>query len=489
MGDNQDDGDQPIHTHNQSHDHSSTTDTSNSAAPSSTTKQNGIGDITVTSPSTTIQNLQLPPLLPNSKSNSKSSLHSFRSTSDLTDYGDEGSTLVDHASKVIDFSSSPIGSPMSNISAYKAEDPITEGRDDRFYGPKSEDQIGKFDMETRDGIDKTQKQSEYDIEEAEEEEGRGENDNRIYFNKIPKTPKTPKQFIQDHIRAAKIPLTSTSSKFNISIPTHIDLPTPIMPIIHLLLLASHLVLSALIPYLLVKHFIQPLVLWIITLVTVILQCIYLLPEIVLELIGLIRCRPVESAWLQSGLHLVIMILSLVPHAATLMLLVVADQVPKCPSSFIYKPLDVPNFENHLRWSACHILPKVSLISMINLVILMFEIISTISIIGIDYRLQKKEEDYQSNLIQERNDMNYDHSTTNKKIAARNRKYWWKIKSSTNNTNDDDDDDDDDGEVGSQIKHKQRISRRRWTTGTGKLLWDIEGYVNRKRARNAEAKAV
>nr|XP_019001330.1 uncharacterized protein I203_06035 [Kwoniella mangroviensis CBS 8507]OCF64791.1 hypothetical protein I203_06035 [Kwoniella mangroviensis CBS 8507] len=128
-----------------------------------------------------------------------------------------------------------------------------------------------------------------------------------------KTPKTPKKFIQDHFTLKTprmpVPFTAKSLPIPVPIPTHINLPTPIMPIIHLLLVISHLVLSALLPHLLFKNFIQPLV----------------FISLVVYGFGFSRSVPVyargrDSAWLQSGLHLVMMILSLAPHAASVFLM-------------------------------------------------------------------------------------------------------------------------------------------------------------------------
>ncbi|WWC94978.1 hypothetical protein V866_001830 [Kwoniella sp. B9012] len=274
-----------------------------------------------------------------------------------------------------------------------------------------------------------------------------------------KTPKTPKDFIQDHFTLKTprmpVPFTAKSLPIPVPIPTHINLPTPIMPIIHLLLVISHLVLSALLPYLLFKNFIQPLVLWIVTTVTVVLQCVYLLPGIFLELIGILRRRPVDSAWLQSGLHLVIMILSLAPHAAAVFLLIIANQVPECPSALIYKPPNLPNFESHLRWSACEQLPKVTMIAMVNLVVVICEIITTSIAVAVDYRIQWKEEKLRS----------IDVSVGEKAIKKRRRRTWWKEKD-----------------------EPMKVSRRRWTTGVGRLLWDIEGWVHRRKAQNEEQKS-
>lgn len=66
---------------------------------------------------------------------------------------------------------------------------------------------------------------------------------------------------------------------------------PILPIIHLFLVATHLALASIVPYFLVKYLIQPLVLWIIVVVCLLLQVLYLLPGTILEIVALIRGRP------------------------------------------------------------------------------------------------------------------------------------------------------------------------------------------------------
>ncbi|WWC72111.1 uncharacterized protein I206_106071 [Kwoniella pini CBS 10737] len=281
---------------------------------------------------------------------------------------------------------------------------------------------------------------------------------------IPKKTKTPMNFIQDHmsVKTPKlpIPLTATKIPIPIPIPTHINLPTPIMPLIHLSLLVIHLIFSALVPFLLFKNMIQPLVLWIITTVTVVLQCVYLLPGIFLEAIGLLRRRPIVTAWLQSGLHIVIMILSLIPHSATVFLLIKSDQIPSCSSVLFYKPPEIPNFESHLRWSTCKELPKVTRIALVNVVIVCIEIIVASVAVSVDYKIQRIEEKRHSvDLLAE----------IAKVRKKRRRKTWWKERP-------------DDTVYG-------KIRRRRWTVGTGKLLWDIEGYIQRKKAKQTEDKSV
>jgi hypothetical protein len=67
---------------------------------------------------------------------------------------------------------------------------------------------------------------------------------------------------------------------------------PILPAIHLLLIITHLILIVLTPYFLVKYIIQPLVLWLILGVMVVMSALYFLPGICLELVGLVRGRPV-----------------------------------------------------------------------------------------------------------------------------------------------------------------------------------------------------
>jgi hypothetical protein len=53
-----------------------------------------------------------------------------------------------------------------------------------------------------------------------------------------------------------------------------------------------LILIVLIPYFLVKYIIQPLVLWLILGVMVVMSALFFLPGICLELVGLVRGRPV-----------------------------------------------------------------------------------------------------------------------------------------------------------------------------------------------------
>ena len=67
---------------------------------------------------------------------------------------------------------------------------------------------------------------------------------------------------------------------------------PILPIIRLMILCFHLAILTSIPCLMVKYIIQPLVLWLILIVALVLQLVYLLPEIILEFIGIARGRPV-----------------------------------------------------------------------------------------------------------------------------------------------------------------------------------------------------
>lgn len=66
---------------------------------------------------------------------------------------------------------------------------------------------------------------------------------------------------------------------------------PLLPLIHILLLSAHLGISTAIPYLLVKHLIQPMILWLILVVCLVLQAMYLAPGITLEVWGMLRGRP------------------------------------------------------------------------------------------------------------------------------------------------------------------------------------------------------
>nr|XP_018260770.1 uncharacterized protein I303_06486 [Kwoniella dejecticola CBS 10117]OBR82928.1 hypothetical protein I303_06486 [Kwoniella dejecticola CBS 10117] len=288
---------------------------------------------------------------------------------------------------------------------------------------------------------------------------------------IPKTPRTPKRFIQDHITIKTprlpVPLTAARIPIPVPIPTHVNLPTPVMPVIHLLLIVAHLILSALIPFLLFKNFIQPLV----------FGPSMRIPPSWYSL----RSYRSSKTSTHSGLHIVIMVLSLIPHggkfdhltsayyqwsadrlikSATVFLLIVSDQIPECPSALIYRPPALPNFESHLRWSTCKQLPKVTLVALVNVIIVSVEIIVAGMAVTIDYRIQRQEERRHSVDVLEE---------IAKARKRRRRKTWWK-------------DDPND-----EIYHKMR--RRRWTAGTGKLLWDIEGYIHRKKAKESEEKAV
>lgn len=66
---------------------------------------------------------------------------------------------------------------------------------------------------------------------------------------------------------------------------------PLLPMIHILLVFAHLSLSAIAPYLLVKYLIQPMVLWLILVVCLVLQTLYLCPGLILEITAMIKGRP------------------------------------------------------------------------------------------------------------------------------------------------------------------------------------------------------
>lgn len=66
---------------------------------------------------------------------------------------------------------------------------------------------------------------------------------------------------------------------------------PVLPVLHVLLGCSHLGLATAVPVILVSNLVQPLVLWLILIVVLVLQVIYFLPGLVLEVIGSIRGRP------------------------------------------------------------------------------------------------------------------------------------------------------------------------------------------------------
>ncbi|WVR07573.1 hypothetical protein IAU60_004615 [Kwoniella sp. DSM 27419] len=270
-----------------------------------------------------------------------------------------------------------------------------------------------------------------------------------------------------------------------------------MPIVHLILITTHLILSTIVPYLLIKWFVQPLVLWIICAATLCLELVYLVPGIIIELIGLIRRRPVGSAWLQAGNNLVIMILALLPHSLTAFLLLTATQVPSCPSALFYTPPKFATFESYLRWSTCAALPTITVLSMVNLVTVLLQVIVTATAIGIDCRIQKKRERERERVrlsvvtagtapaslrgtLSDRAESGVK-SYRPKLLKKRRRLSEWRESTETPPA------------LSTPIA---RIApwpnaqteplglwatsqpRRRWTTGVGRLLWDIEGYVRR-----------
>ena len=71
---------------------------------------------------------------------------------------------------------------------------------------------------------------------------------------------------------------------------------PILPTLYVCLTLTHVALGSTIPYLLVSHIIQPMVLWMISLASLLLQLVYLLPSTVLDITGLVRGRPM---WVTS----------------------------------------------------------------------------------------------------------------------------------------------------------------------------------------------
>ncbi|WRT70132.1 uncharacterized protein IL334_007126 [Kwoniella shivajii] len=381
-----------------------------------------------------------PPLRPKSASSRSSLTLTIKTSRSYPNDGSEGFTFADNDNDV-DFS---IPAVHNSFNAKRGD----SGQEGDFHLLNEEDVYHLQTVSRLEGKGKSESgEPQYDL--TGQSKSVQFDRRKEQFPQIPKTPRTPAQFIQDRL----------SSLPNV-IPTHRHLPTPIMPVIHLMLITAHLILNAMIPYLLVQNFIQPLVLWIITVVTALLESVYLLPGIFLEVIGLFRRKPIDSAWLQTGVHLVIMVLSVAPHAATVFLLIVANQVPACPSALIYKEPGVPNFESHLRWSACEALPKVTMISMVNLVVVGCEIVVSSVAIAMDYRIQKKEDRRRSKITDELED-------SEKEKRRKRRRTWWREK---------------------EQKTKKK-ARRRWTVGVGKLLWGIEGHIHRAKDRKAEQKAL
>ncbi|ORY35774.1 hypothetical protein BCR39DRAFT_32459 [Naematelia encephala] len=204
---------------------------------------------------------------------------------------------------------------------------------------------------------------------------------------------------------------------------------PVLPIIHLVILTTHLSLSILIPVLLINHLIQPLVLWPITLVALLLESIYLLPVVVLEVISIMRRRPLDSAWLQAGLHITIMFIALIPIITSIVLLSISTQIPSCPSLFKYKDPGIPQWSVYLQYTACQGLPKVLICAIVNALLVVMDILLSASTIQLDYKQRRR--------------------------CAVVRK--------------------------STVRHcvgGVRV-RRRWTTGIGELLWSIEREMSRR----------
>jgi hypothetical protein len=78
----------------------------------------------------------------------------------------------------------------------------------------------------------------------------------------------------------------------ISLPAlPISFSRPLLPVIHVLCLVTHLSLTAITPYLVFSGFVLPLVLWVMTTVLALLETIYLGPGLVMEAVGLVRGRP------------------------------------------------------------------------------------------------------------------------------------------------------------------------------------------------------
>jgi hypothetical protein len=147
----------------------------------------------------------------------------------------------------------------------------------------------------------------------------------------------------------------------------------------------------------------------------------------------------------------------------LALLFLANQVPACPSALYFAPSTTPNFSAYSQSSACEALPRVVFVVFTNIVVLACEVVLTGTVIGLDHRLRKKEAERQPRL-EDRGDRKVEQEayTELDKVAE------VEGKSET---------------VGSdRYVSEQMKLRRRWRTGVGQLLWEIEGVLATRKLR-------
>ncbi|KAL7419168.1 hypothetical protein Q5752_006004 [Cryptotrichosporon argae] len=167
------------------------------------------------------------------------------------------------------------------------------------------------------------------------------------------------------------------------VPAWAALRRPYLPALYLLLRLAQLVLSFALPALLVAHFIEPIVLWLLLVVAALLHATYAAPVLVLEGIGLARGQPVSSAWLQAGLHLTLAALALIPHILALALLCSAHQLPACPSLLAYAPPSAPDWASYTSSSACRYLPAAVCVAATNVGLGLLDLALTAGVIVLD----------------------------------------------------------------------------------------------------------
>ncbi|EIW67171.1 hypothetical protein TREMEDRAFT_64411 [Tremella mesenterica DSM 1558] len=274
---------------------------------------------------------------------------------------------------------------------------------------------------------------------------------------------------------------------------------PSLPILHLLLLLCHLLISVWLPYTLVKNLIMPLILWLLWAVSLVLELVYLAPMMILEVWGLVRGRPVNSAWLQVGLHLVLISLFLVPQFLALLLLLISTQLPNCsPSSPTYSTIKtIPNFPTIHNSTACENLPLAVRLVIGNLVILLLILVVIIGSILFDRKIRptRKIIYWSSPHLTSTPDrlslgggmMNQDSSNSAKEIDIRDEFHIRKEKDDLDyERRDMGRSSSDKGFEGTfemdmdmmdMLDERQlaKGGRVRWTIGMGESLWDLETY--------------
>ncbi|RXK37922.1 hypothetical protein M231_04811 [Tremella mesenterica] len=243
---------------------------------------------------------------------------------------------------------------------------------------------------------------------------------------------------------------------------------------------------------------MPLILWLLLAVSLVLELVYLAPMMILEVWGLVRGRPIKSAWLQVGLHLVLISLFLVPQFLALLLLLISTQLPTCsPSSLTHSTIKtIPNFPTNHNSTACKNLPLAVRLVIGNLVILLLILVVIIGSILFDRKIRPtlKIIYWSSPHLTSTSDrrssgghmMNQDSSNSAKEIDIRDEFHIRK------ENNDSDDEKRDIGRSSSDKTSEEKFEMTdmmdmsdgrqfmqdrgvRWTIGMGESLWDLETY--------------